>query len=95
MTKNTFFDDWANRKVDFGHGAGSIWTLNKLYSEKNSQVDNKRLHEYQWIGGAYGTFLCHNVMDKPLMMDLSARRLNIGKPKPNLFPWTIMILIVN
>ncbi|KAB8221533.1 hypothetical protein BDV33DRAFT_190303 [Aspergillus novoparasiticus] len=49
--------------VDFGRGPGSIWTLDKLYGEKNSQVDDERFYEYQCIGGAYGTFLCHNVMD--------------------------------
>ncbi|PIG84730.1 hypothetical protein AARAC_010544 [Aspergillus arachidicola] len=65
MTENTFFDDWTNRKVDFHRGPGSMWTLEKLYSEKNSQVDDERFYEYRCIGGAYGTFLCHNVMDIP------------------------------
>ncbi|KAE8325938.1 hypothetical protein BDV39DRAFT_193903 [Aspergillus sergii] len=63
MTENTFFDDRESRKVDFGRGPGSIWTLKGLYGEKNSQVDEERYYEYQCIGSAYGTFLCHNVMD--------------------------------
>ncbi|EIT80663.1 hypothetical protein AO1008_07152 [Aspergillus oryzae 100-8] len=63
MTENTFFNDWTNRKIDFGRGPSSMWTLDRLYGEKNSQVDDERYYEYQCIGSAYGTFLCQNVMD--------------------------------
>ncbi|KOC16419.1 hypothetical protein AFLA70_157g002590 [Aspergillus flavus AF70] len=44
MTENTLFNDWANRKVDFGRGPGSICTLDRLYGEKNSQVDDERTY---------------------------------------------------
>ncbi|QMW32460.1 hypothetical protein G4B84_007891 [Aspergillus flavus NRRL3357] len=64
MTENTFFDNWAGRSVDFATaGTPSKWILTELLSEKNSQVHGDDFFKNGCIGGAYGTFLCHNVTD--------------------------------
>ncbi|KAE8330052.1 hypothetical protein BDV39DRAFT_202633 [Aspergillus sergii] len=64
MTENTFFNHWAGRSVDFAtEGTPSKWILTELLSEKNSQVRGDDFFNNGSIGGAYGTFLCHNVTD--------------------------------
>lgn len=60
MTENTFFDQWAGRKIDFPSFGPSTWTLTALISEKNTQEGSDNYWRDGCVGSAFGTFLCQD-----------------------------------
>ncbi|OGM43522.1 hypothetical protein ABOM_008071 [Aspergillus bombycis] len=83
MTERTFFDEWPGREVDFAREGASTWTLTKVISEKNSQASGDDFYKHRVIGGAYGTFLCHDLLDGTRRGVMKIFMQYIPLPRPN------------